>query len=135
MKKPWRHFGVGTENEEKDSQKEISSLPLYTWCSRTHSAQLTLTNGCADIHNANIQRLRVYGLYRCFCCQCKLNGIQRRRAGKGQEASPIKPPPFIVELQLCADLVSNKPTLFDCMLTWRHVIGMNPNIRLLQLTL
>lgn len=33
------------------------------------------------------------------------------------------------------NLASNKPLSFDSMVTWRHMIGMSPNIALLQLTI
>lgn len=62
----------------------------------------------------------------------------RERGMEGQEASPTKTSPlFIIELQLCADRQPRfkQTPPFDSMLTWRHTIGMSPNIRLLQSTL
>lgn len=47
---------------------------------------------------------------------------------EGQEPSPIKPLPFIVELQLYADrkaLFKQNP-LSDSTLSWRHAIGRVP---------
>ncbi len=78
-------------------------------------------------------------LFWCFHANLSWTELERgrerdgRRGGFTYQTSLL----FIIELQLCADRQPRfkQTPPFDSMLTWRHVIGMCPNIRLLQLTL
>lgn len=66
-----------------------------------------------------------------FWCQFEVNWIwKRQREREGWKDGNLHLNLFIIELQLCADrqpLFKQTPP-FDSMLTWRHTVGMTPNI-------